>query len=168
MGGPKKTWKHVGLEDLMSTTGAEQALDRVVEELRRELNEAHRREGATADVLKAISRSKFDLPTVLDTLVTSAVRLCAADMVAILHPKDEKYHHVASYGFPPGFAEFLQTVPLTPGRGSLAGRVMQEGKSVQIVDALSDPDYALSEVQQRGGFRTMLGVPLIRDGNTFG
>jgi GAF domain-containing protein len=135
---------------------------------KRELQESLQQQTATAEVLKAISRAAFDLKTVLDTLVMSAARLCNADMVSILSLKDQLYHHAASYGSPPGFDEYIQTLPLRPGRASLAGRVMQERKAIQIVDALSDPDYAMTEPQRLSGFRTMLGVPLLRDGSPFG
>jgi GAF domain-containing protein/anti-sigma regulatory factor (Ser/Thr protein kinase) len=136
--------------------------------LLKELRESLQQQTATADVLKVISRAAFDLKAVLDTLVLSAARLCNADGVSILRPKDQHYHYAASYGSPPGFDEYIQTLPLRPGRASLAGRVMQERKPTQIVDALSDPDYAMTESQRLGGFRTMLGVPLLRDGTPFG
>jgi class 3 adenylate cyclase len=78
------------------------------------------------------------------------------------------YHIVASHGFPPGYQDYVGTVPWEPGRGSVFGRVLLEGKAVHIVDVLADPEYALHEVQKRGAYRTMLGVPLLREGVPIG
>src|SRR5262249_13738046 len=137
---------------------------RLLDELRQSLQQ----QTATADVLKLISRSTFDLESVLNTLVESAARLCEADIATIAREKDKYYHNVASYGFPPGFEDYLETVPLERGRGSVFGRVLLECKPVQIVDVLADPEYGMHELQKRAGFRTVLGVPLLRDGVPIG
>src|SRR5262245_7241663 len=72
------------------------------------------------------------------------------------------------HGFPSGFNEYIETLPMEPGRGSVTGRVLREGKPVHITDVLADPEYTLAEAQKKGGFRTMLGVPLLREGSPIG
>lgn len=143
-------------------------LERYAAALERQLGEALEQQAATADVLRIISGSTFDLQTVLDTLVESAARLCHADKAQILRPKDVGYRCVASYGFPPEYIEYVRTMTFPPGRGSIVGRIQLEGKSVQIPDVLADPEYTLHEAQRLGGFRTHFGVPLRREGNLIG
>jgi signal transduction histidine kinase len=133
-----------------------------------ELREALQQQTATADVLKVISRSTFDLQTVLGTLVQSAARLCDADSAQILRPRNAGFYSAASYGHTPEFAEYVQNLTFPPGRASVTGRVLLEGKILQIPDVLNDPEYGLSEVQRLGGYRTHLGVPLLREGKPIG
>jgi len=133
-----------------------------------ELRESLQQQTATADVLKVISRSTFDLQAVLDTLTESTANLCRADRAAIRLAKDGAYHHVASYGFTPEQKEYMKEHALKPDRGSVAGRVVLEGKAVHIVDSKADPEMKLTVGSGFANVRTVLGVPMLREGNPTG
>jgi GAF domain-containing protein len=125
--------------------------------------EALEQQTATADVLKVISRTEAKLEAVLETLVETAARICAADQGAI-HQLHDGFHFVsASFGTNPEYRDYVARNPIAPGRGTAIGRMALERRAIHVEDVLRDPEYTGSEFQRLAGFRSVLAAPLIRD-----
>src|SRR3954452_12851588 len=133
-----------------------------------DLSESLQQQTATADVLKVISRSTFDLPAVLQTLVESAAKLCDAEKATITRQRDGVLFRGEYYGFSAEFMEYVRNVPVVPDRGSATARALLEHRVVHIPDVQTDPDYTFNEAQKLGDFRTIIGVPMLREGKAIG
>ena len=133
-----------------------------------ETREALQQQTATAEVLRVISRTTFELEPVLVTLIENATRLASSDSGFVFIREVDMFHLMASHGCPPQDVEYMRANPIPPDKGSLVGRTVLAKQVVQIDDAASDPDYMRTEAQRRIGFRTMLGVPMFREGEAIG
>jgi two-component system NtrC family sensor kinase len=133
-----------------------------------DLRESLQQQTATADVLKVISRSTFDLQSVLHTLVESAARLCEADKATITRQRDGAFYRAESFGFSREFMDHVRDIPVAADRGSATGRALLEGVVVHIPDVQADPDYHFNEALRLGNYRTLLGVPMLREGTPIG
>src|SRR5262249_30069913 len=111
-----------------------------------------------------ISRSAFDLRTVLQTLVESAARLCDADKASIIRERDGAFYRAEAYGFSREYLDYVQHFPIKPDRGSASGRALLEGRVIHIADATADPEYTLTAVQRLGGSRPVFSAPMLREG----
>ena len=133
-----------------------------------ELNESLQQQTATADVLKIISRSSFDLRAVLQTLVESAARFCGADKAMIVREKEGVFYAAETYGYSRPFMDYIKNIPINPERGTASGRALVESRVVHIADVRTDPEYTLVEAPRLGDFRTALSVPMLREGVPIG
>jgi two-component system, NtrC family, sensor kinase len=133
-----------------------------------ELRESLQQQTATADVLKVISRSTFDLHTVLQTLVESAARLCDADKTIITREKNGVFYRAEAYGFSREFMDHVKDIPIKPERGSSFGRALLEGRVVHIPDVNTDPEYTFFDHAKLGDYHTILSVPMLRENVSIG
>jgi signal transduction histidine kinase len=133
-----------------------------------ELRDSLQQQTATSEVLKIISRSTFDLHTVLQTLVESAARLCDANKSQITREKNGAFYRAESYGFSQEFMDYVKDSPIKTERGSAFGRALLEGRAVHIPDVRADPEYTLLDHQRLGDYRTVLAVPMLREDTPIG
>jgi two-component system, NtrC family, sensor kinase len=154
--------------DLLTNFAAQAVIAIENARLLNELRESLQQQTATADVLKVISRSTFDLRTVLQTLVESAARLCDSEKVNITRERNGAFYRAEGYGFSQEFQDYVKDTPIVVERGSGFGRALLEGRVIHIPDVLADPEYTQSEMQKLGDYRTVLAIPMMRENSTIG
>ena len=145
-----------------------QEKNQALTEAHAQVTETLEQQTATADMLKVISRSTFDLQPVLETLIESAVRLCGADKGSILRPDGDLYRQAAAYGATPEFIEIARRNPNLPSRKSAVGRAILERRVIHIPDVLADPEYGWATGQRGEEIRTILAVPMLREASVIG
>ena len=139
-----------------------------IDRLRRELNEALEQQTATSEVLGAISRSKFELQPILQSVVDTAARLCRAEQAVIYRPEGKVYRFAAGYSVKPAYLEIERQTAILLGHGTVVGRAAMTRQVARIDDAWTDPLYEKKEDAKIGGVRSMIGVPLMRDDEPIG
>ena len=149
-------------------TSSAASLGAKVARLTRELKEARDRERATAEVLSAISRSKFELQSILQSVVDTASQLCRADVSVIFRLEGGVYCFAAGYSLDPAYLEHARRTPISPGPGTIVGRAAMSREVAQIEDAWTDPLYEQKAGVKISGGRSMIGVPLMREGESIG
>src|SRR3974390_1557065 len=133
-----------------------------------ELRESLQQQTPPGDVLKVISRSAFDLRTVLQTLIESAARLCDADKASVIRERNGGFYSAEAYGYSREFMDYVRDIPIKAERGRASGRALLEGRVVHIAGVKADPEYTLVEGQRLGDYRTILCVPMLREGVPIG
>jgi class 3 adenylate cyclase len=156
-----------GSPDGRDLAGDADARDQLAD-LRRELQQAEARAAAVHDVIQTVAGSTFDLETVLQTVIDRAVLLCHADSGNIARRVGDVYRMAAFTSFGSEYEQMVRDHVYEPGRGSVVGRTVLERGVVHIVDVLEDPEYSMTDLQRAGGFRTALGVPMLKDGEPIG
>ena len=138
------------------------------ERLGDELAEVREQLAATSEVLAVIARSASDLEGVLETVVESARKLCAADAGQVFLVDGDRYRFAYGSGMTAEYREYIASNPVVLDRGTLNGRVGLDRRATQITDVLADPDYGLADAQRMAGYRTVMGVPMLLDGEVVG
>jgi signal transduction histidine kinase/DNA-binding response OmpR family regulator len=154
--------------ELANQNSINAAMAAEVERLSHELAEAREQLAATSEVLAVIGRSEPDLEGVLETVVAAARRLCGADAGQIFLVDGDRYRFAYGSGVTSEYREYVANNPVVLDRGTLAGRVGLDRRPTQITDVLADPDYSRPEAQRVAGYRTLMGVPMLLDGEVVG
>jgi len=156
-------------ERLLSTIAANVGVALQKARLFAETREALEQQTATAEVLKVISGSPTDVQPVFDAIAERAMMLCGANIAMVMRYDGELIHVVAFHGAEDeAMREINSVYPIKPGRGTVTARAVMEGVPVQIEDVFADPDYASPEGARQAGYRSLLGVPMMREGKVIG